>query len=156
MQPTLRLLLLFLLAFWLGTSVFFSFLAAPELFHLAELQVITRDQAGNVAAALLKQYFLTGAIVLAGTALLSALLAFGTGQPRFRKAATILLVALVIALFDGYVWGPKVHQIREERRAHPSLNLDKKFGKAHAFSFGLNFLVIVGTSLAFGMVVRQE
>src|ERR1041384_2510363 len=112
MQPTLKLVLLIVLGFWLGTSIFFSFVAAPELFALAKKQVITRDQAGDVARALLHKYFITGTIVLTLALALCVLLAFGTGRPRFTRCAIILLAALVIMLFDGFIWGPKVHEVR--------------------------------------------
>jgi hypothetical protein len=156
MQPTLKLVLLIVLGFWLGTSIFFSFVAAPELFALAKKQVITREQAGDVARALLQKYFITGTIVLTLALVLCALLAFGTGRPRFTRCAIILFTSLVITLFDGFVWGPKVHETREERRAHPSAKMDKKFGKMHAISFGLNVFVIVGTFASFVTIARQE
>ena len=62
----------------------------------------------------------------------------------------------VVTVFDGFAWAPKVREIRQQRRANPGPEMDKAFGKAHAVSFGLNFLMILGTATAFVIVVRQE
>lgn len=162
MQPTLKLILTLLLGGWLGASAFFSFIAAPALFQLPKAQVITKEQAGDIAAALLKEYFLYTVLVLALALILSGVLAAATARAQFTRCAIILVAALLIHLFDGYVWAPKVHAIREQRRANSSTEidkqkeLDKKFGQAHAISFGLNVLVMIGTAWAFVVVAKPE
>jgi hypothetical protein len=156
MQSILKLILTLLLGAWLGATVFFSFVAAPALFQLPRAQVITKEQAGDIAAALLKRYFICAVLVLILALILSSLLAVATARPPFTRCAVIVAIALLIHVFDGFVWAPKVHAIREQRRANPSAELDKQFGRAHGISFGLNFLMIVGTAWAFVVVARPE
>jgi hypothetical protein len=156
MQPTLKLILTLLLGLWLGASAYFTFVTATALFQLPKAEVITRDQAGDIAAALLRRYFISSAVMLTLALIVSGALAFTTGQPRFQKCAVVVLIALLITLFDGFAWAPKVREIRQQRRANPGPAMDKAFGKAHAVSFGLNFLMILGTATAFVIVARQE
>ena len=156
MQPTFKLFLVLLLGGWLGASVFFSFIAAPVIFQLSKSQVISKEQAGDLASAMLKRYFVCALVVFVAALVLSGLLAFGTAQPRFVRCAVIVSIALLLIAFDGFVWGPKVHTLREERRANPSAEMDRKFGRAHALSFGLNGLVIIANAVAFFAVARPE
>lgn len=156
MQPALKLILILLLGFWIGASVFLTFASAPVVFQLAKQQVITRDQAGDIAEHTLKKYFLWGTVVVGAALLLSLLLAFTTGRPRWYQSALVLLIVLILIIFTGFVWTPKVHKVRMERRSNPSVELDKRFGKMHGISMVLNLLAIVGTAGAFVIVAKTE
>lgn len=156
MQPTLKLLLILLLGLWMGASIYFSFIAAPTIFQLAKKQTISRDQAGDLAEAMLRKYFRWGMVVLLFSGVIAVLLAFATGRPRWTQCAIIVLATLLVTAFSGIVWAPKVHQLRMERRAHHSEELDKHFRKMHGISMLLNLIAIVGTTSAFIVVVRPE
>ncbi|MSR64528.1 MAG: DUF4149 domain-containing protein [Verrucomicrobiae bacterium] len=156
MQSTLRLILTLLLGFWLGASVFFSFVSAPTLFQLAKTGAITREQAGDIAVAMLNKYFISGLAILSLATIVSATLAFGASQPRYTRPAIILVIAVLISAFSTFVWTPQVHAVREQRRANPSAEMDRKFGIAHGVSSGMNLLVIIGTAWAFVIVARPE
>jgi Domain of unknown function (DUF4149) len=156
MHSTLKLLVVLLLGCWLGASVFFSFAAAPALFKQAKTEVITRDQAGDIAEVMLHKYFAWGLIIVTVALILSILLAFATARPRWTQCAIILLIVLVITGFSSFVWTPKVHQVRMERRANPSEQLDKRFGKLHGISQMLNLLSMIGIASAFVVAARTE
>lgn len=156
MQSTLKLILTLLIGFWLSASVFFSFVSAPALFQLAKKGTITREQAGDIAGAMLKRYFISGFLILLAAAVISGALAYGMSLPRYARSTIILAIAVLITAFSLFVWTPHVHKVREERRANPSSEMDKRFGIAHGVSSGLNLLVIIGTAWAFVIAARPD
>jgi len=156
MQSTIKLLVTLFLGCWLGASIWFSFVAATGLFHLAKAGVITREQAGDVAEALLDKYFVSALVSLALTTLLAGYLGLGSRMPRYTKCAAITLAALLITAFSFFVWTPRVHQAREERRLHPGPESEKRFRSSHHVSFGMNVLVIAGTAWAFVIATKPE
>jgi hypothetical protein len=156
MHHTFKLLLILLLGGWLGAQVFFSFVAAPALFQLAKQDVVTREQAGDVAEAFLKRYFLCGLVALVLATALGGNLAYAAPNPRFTRCAMITLLAALVTAYSAFLWTPKVHALREQRRAHPGLEVDKQFRTAHHVSFGMTVLVIAGTAVAFVLVAKPE
>jgi Ca2+/H+ antiporter len=156
MQRTLKMLLVLLLGGWLGASVFFTFVAAPALFRLGKQGAITAEQAGDVAGALLNLYFPSALIALALALLAGGYLALSGGASRFKTCALVTLVALLVTGFSYFVWSPKVHEAREQRRANRTAVTEKQFRVAHHVSFGMNLVMIAGTAWAFALAARPE
>jgi uncharacterized membrane protein len=144
----LRFVYLLSLVFWIGGIAFFSFIAAPSIFH-----VLPREEAGKVVAAIFPKYYWEGIICGALALLTSVVLGVRTRWSVLLIVRTILLgVMLVGVLYSVLILQPKVHAIRAQVTSFESLAptdpLRLEFGRLHGRSFAVNAAVLL-----LGMVV---
>jgi hypothetical protein len=140
------------LALWFGGSVVFSLVMTPVIFRTQP-----RETAARVVGAMMPVYFRYAILALA--AALAARLAAGSGftglQPSF--GTVILTAALAANLWQGFVLVPRMERIKstipsfEARDAHHPAR--REFGRLHAFSMTLNFLLMVAAAL---LISAQE
>lgn len=128
------------LVIWIGSIVFFSFIAAPAIF-----KTLPRETAGDVVGRIFPQYYKVGCVC--------SVLALGT-LPLIAPGATERMASLAlmtaVAFYAAFVMGPKVRRLKEELRKVVG-NMEQKkrrFSKLHGISMGLNMLV-----LAMGLVL---
>lgn len=136
-----RYLFILALVLWIGSIVFFSFLASPSIF-----KVLPREQAGEVVGAIFPKYHLLGYVACAVA--LGAL--FGLRQAGAAQAigGAMLLLALMggLQLTMGLVVGPMVAQARDAVKTAPqgpdTERLQKNFRALHGVSMVLNLTVL--------------
>ncbi|MGH7308944.1 MAG: DUF4149 domain-containing protein [Candidatus Rokuibacteriota bacterium] len=129
----LRAVVLMSIASWVGIMAFFSFVAAPRLFHTLE-----RREAGELVAALLPAYYQWG-ITLSGLAVGAlVVLAARRSRQRLRHLAGAALGAVMVI---GLVWalGMTLPAANRARRAGD----DAAFAASHRQAVRLNVLVLV-------------
>lgn len=118
---------------WLGSIVFFSFVAAPALF--AELG---SDRAGEAVNVVFPRYYLFGvamaAVVLAVWVV--GPLAFDTAEPPLAADAGVF-VGAAANLYARYVLVPKMEAAGADA-----------FAQYHKQSVGLNLLALAGVTVA--------
>jgi uncharacterized membrane protein len=139
----LRFVYLLSLVFWIGGIAFFSFLAAPSIFH-----VLPREEAGKVVAAIFPKYYWEGIICGALALLTSMILGVRTRWSVLLIVRTLLLgVMLLGVLYSVLILQPKVHTIRAQVTSFESLAptdpLRLEFGRLHGRSFAVNAAVLL-------------
>ncbi len=152
-----RIIYLFVLAIWMGTMVYFSFFATPEIFR-----AFPRDMAGRIVGALFPAYYKIGMLsgfVLFITSLYLSLLA----KTRIAWASTLLVtVMFILTLYGGLILHPEVkavkarmHQITAESPEYQIVH--SRFRKLHGRSMLINVIVLItgaGALLLFGVGPR--
>ena len=130
------------LAVWIGSIVFFSFIAAPTTF-----KALPRETAGDVVGKIFPQYYKLGC--------LCSILALGSLpliSPLKPGRMTCLILMAVGTFSAAFVIGPKVSALKKSLRKGGS-DLEKKkhrFSKLHGLSMGLNmFILAAGLVLLF-------
>ncbi len=131
MRTLLEFIYLAAIAIWLGSLVFFSFVAAPTLFR-----ALPPEMAGDGVAAIFPLYSRLG--VACGA--LAALSAIGLARQRQeagvgngRLAAVILALMIVLTIYGGEFIAP----VAAERRSamhEPGLSAEQEAGRQAAFS----------------------
>ena len=129
---------IFGLVCWIGSIIFFSFFAAPEIFKLLD-----REKAGELVGVIFPKYYLLGYICAA--LVLPALL---TSAGEFLKTKQILLFIMIIGwLYAGLFISPKARDLkakikfasaREEQKP-----LEVQFKKMHSLAVKLNGTVLL-------------
>lgn len=134
-------LYLLALVIWIGSLVFFSFIAAPSLF-----KALPPEFAGRAVGAIFPKYFPLG--YLCGfVALFAAIFsAARTGVwPLFKIA--ILLVMLTLAIWNGLMTHPRARAIKEEIQTETGKTdvtlLQREFTHTHRISVAQNILVLL-------------
>jgi hypothetical protein len=124
-------------AAWLGITAFFSFAVAPLVFTLVE-----RAAAGQVVAAVLPRYYVTGLGLCAIALVAYVAQAMSGRQGRLRPLVGVALCAAMIGML---AWASLVVMPRAEiaRRTRD----DTGFARAHRSSVTLNTATMV-TALA--------
>lgn len=121
------------LGVWLGSIVFFSFVAAPRVFA-----VLDRDRAGSVVNDVFPRYYAFG-LALGAVALLAAL-ARGV-LDAFDPPLGVLLAAVAVGIasnaYARWVLIPKMESAGEDA-----------FERYHARSVALNALTMVAVAVA--------
>lgn len=140
------------LALWLGGMVVFSLVMTPVIFRTQ-----SRETAARVVGAMMPVYFRYAIVAIA--AALVARLASGWGwsglQPSFWTA--ILAAALAANLWQAFLLVPRMERIQsripsfEARDAHHPAR--REFGRLHAFSLTLNFLLMAAAAI---LIAAQE
>ena len=129
---------LFVLTFWLGGMMFFSYIAAPAAF-----KVLPRETAGDFVGAVFPKYFAIG--IAASLILLFTLLYMGRNNLAALRAPVIIMA--VLSIFHGTVIGPKARAVKMEMKAAEQgpkkAELSKSFGRIHAVSAILNLVVVL-------------
>jgi len=128
------------LSVWVGSMIFFSFMAAPAIF-----KALPRETAGDVVARIFPQYYKLGC--------LCSVLALGS-LPLISSPDPGRLFCLggmtALSFYAALVMGPKVRRLKSAlRAAEGDIEAKKRqFSKLHGLSMGLNMLV-----LAMGLVL---
>ncbi|MEX2148114.1 MAG: DUF4149 domain-containing protein [Candidatus Rokuibacteriota bacterium] len=118
---------------WLGIMAFFSFGVAPLAFAMME-----RTAAGQVVAAVLPRYYITGLGLCAVALVAYAAQAVGGRGGRLRPLAGVVLCAAMMGML---AWAATVLTPRAEaaRRARD----DTAFARAHRASVTLNGMTML-------------
>jgi hypothetical protein len=134
------------LALWFGGTVAFTLFMTPVIFRTQP-----RETAARVVGVMMPVYFRHTIVAVA--AALAARLAAGRGlsgvQPLFGTA--ILALALAANLWQAFVLLPRMERVKsripsfEPGDAHHPAR--REFGRLHAFSMTLNFLLMAAAAI---------
>ena len=135
---------------WIGSVIFFSFVATPSIF-----KTFDRKMAGDIVGAIFPKYFMLteAAIFVALVTLVFTGLKIGVTSAM--KVGLVLLVsAFAVASVSGFYVGPKARAVKEQYRAATDetkiAELKKSFGKLHGVSMVLNiFNLLIGLTLVY-------
>jgi len=129
------------LTLWVGSMVFFSFIAAPAIF-----KALPRETAGDVVAKIFPKYYQLGCICSVLTLGTLALLPSAGGAWHMAQMTCLGLMTLV-TFYSGFVIGPKVRRFKAEVRASKEEpdheKKSKQFSRLHGISMALNMLVLL-------------
>ncbi|MCH8209396.1 MAG: DUF4149 domain-containing protein [Nitrospinae bacterium] len=136
MQTLLSFIHLLSLVVWIGSIVFFSFVAAPGIFKTLE-----REKAGELVGVIFPKYYFIG-YVCGALALVTLLV--GSGQVDLIKLVLLLLM-LACTLVAGLVIRPRARDLKARMKAEPENGefLQKKFKSLHSFSVQFNASVLL-------------
>ena len=136
-----KFLYLLSIVVWIGSIVFFSFLAAPSIF-----KVLPRETAGEVVGDIFPKYWMVG--YAASLLALSTLLidSMSTHTSPFAEIAILVAMSL-LGFYAGLVVGAKARDIKADiKKAEASDSevelLRRAFKRVHAVSAILNMLVL--------------
>jgi hypothetical protein len=136
-------------ALWLGSALFFTFVAGPAFFSDDMYRIVTKPYAGLVAQLVISRLFVLH-YVCGGIAVLHLVAEFiYLGRPIDRIIALLLVFLLSFSLLGG-LWlqprlralyavkiGPGFSQVQRDAAA-------KSFGPWHGVSQAANLLVLAG------------
>ena len=133
-------------ALWFGGMAVFSLVMTPLIF-----QTQPRETAARVVGAMMPVYFRYAAVMVA--AALAARFAAGWGLSGMQPSpGTIILVgALAANLWQAFVLVPRMERVKsgipsfDPADAHHPAR--REFGRLHAFSMTLNFLLMAAAAL---------
>lgn len=129
------------LAAWLGISAFFSFGVAPLAFNVME-----RSAAGQVVAAVLPRYYITGLGLSAVALLVYVAQAARARAGRVWPLAGIVLCAAMIAML---AWAAVV--VMPEAEAARRSRDNSAFARAHRSSVTLNGITMLAAVAALAL-----
>lgn len=143
MNVVLRFIYLLSIALWLGGMAFFSFLAAPSIFH-----ILPREEAGKVVSDIFPKYYWQG--LICGAIALMTSIALGT-RDRWNTlliVRTIIIGVMVLGiLYAVVILQPKVQAVKAQITFFESLAptdpLRLEFGRLHGRSFSVNAAVLL-------------
>ncbi|MGB6482188.1 MAG: DUF4149 domain-containing protein [Candidatus Acidiferrales bacterium] len=149
-----RFLKVFTLGTWVGSMIFFGFVAGV-LFRTLSSQ----DQAGNVVAVLILQLHLLG-IVAAAVYLLVALAAARSWR-GFVQPASILVELMLLATLFSQLWiMPTMQNLRTQMGSYmntaASSPLRQQFDHLHVISVRLEGCVLIAGIVALFLTVWQR
>ncbi len=133
-------------ALWLGGMAVFSLVMTPVIFRTQP-----RETAARVVGAMMPVYFRYASVAV-GSALVARFAAgkgFSDLQPAYETV--ILGAALAANLWQAFVLVPRMERIKsripsfEPQDAHHPAR--REFGRLHAFSMTLNFLLMFAAAL---------
>ncbi|MBI4377751.1 MAG: DUF4149 domain-containing protein [Nitrospinae bacterium] len=136
------------LVVWIGSIVFFSFIAAPGIF-----KVLPRETAGEVVGEIFPKYWLIGYICsIAALLTLAYMAAYEKMIPVIKISLLVLMT--IITFFSGLAVGSKARSIKAEIKAveEPAKkeSLRMEFKSLHLKSVILNIaLLILGAIFLF-------
>ena len=139
MVTLIHFLHLLSLVVWMGSIIFFSFIAAPAIFRLLD-----RQKAGEVVGAIFPKYYGIGyicSILAAATLMLSP---DGMEGPRL----IFLTVMAACTFYAGLIINPQARDLKQQMREQPENReaLETQFQSLHGWSVRLN-----GAVLMFGL-----
>ena len=134
------------LALWFGGMAVFTLVMTPVIFRTQP-----REIAARVVGAMMPVYFRCSLVAVAVA--LAARLAAGWGSPGLQPSlgTVILGAALAANAWQGFVLVPRMERVKsripsfEPRDAHHPAR--REFGRLHAFSMTLNFLLMAAAAL---------
>jgi hypothetical protein len=136
-------------ALWLGSTLFFSFIAGPAFFSEDMLQLLGRPHAGAAAQVVLGRYFMLQevcALVAVAHLITEALY---LGRPLYRRTLALLVAVLVLVCVGNYGFRPKLHALhlamyRPGTPVEVQQMAGRSFGLWHGISQTFNLLVVAG------------
>jgi uncharacterized membrane protein len=139
----LRFIYLLAIALWIGGMAFFSFLAAPSIFH-----VLPREEAGKVVADIFPKYYWQG--IICGAVALAASVVLGV-RDRWNMplvVRTVMIgVMLIGVLYSVIILQPQIQAVKGQITSFESLAptdpLRLEFGRLHGRSFSVNAAVLL-------------
>jgi uncharacterized membrane protein len=137
------------MAIWIGSMVFFSFIAAPAIF-----KTFDRKTAGEIVGAIFPKYFLLEEVAVALALVTLGLLGSKIGFTGGVKAALAILAVMGgLVFYSGMVNGPQARSVKAEIYGGTASEerlgeLKEAFKKLHGVSMGVNM-----TTLLLGLVV---
>jgi hypothetical protein len=139
----LRFIYLLSIALWIGGMAFFSFMAAPSIFH-----VLAREEAGRVVADIFPKYYWQGIICGVIALLTSVVLGVRERWNMLLIVRTIMIVAMLIGvLYSVAILQPKIQTVKAQVTSFESLAptdpLRLEFGRLHGRSFSVNAAVLL-------------
>ncbi len=139
-------------ALWFGGMAVFSLVMTPVLFRTQP-----RQTAARVVGAMMPVYFRYAAVVV-GAALAARFAAgWGFAGPQPSLGTVILGAALAANLWQAFVLVPRIERVKsripsfEPGDAHHPAR--REFGRLHAFSMTLDFLLMAAAAL---LIAAQE
>ncbi|MBI5234839.1 MAG: DUF4149 domain-containing protein [Deltaproteobacteria bacterium] len=144
----IKFLHLLSLSIWVGSMVFFSFLAAPAIF-----KKLPRETAGDVVGEIFPKYWLLGYTACV-TAVLTLVIMSVEGGSIPTARMTVIAAMTLIVFCNGLVVATKARRIKAEIRVAGQQDekdgLKARFKRLHAVSAVLNMAsLILGTALIF-------
>jgi uncharacterized membrane protein len=139
----LRFIYLLSITLWIGGMAFFSFLAAPSIFH-----VLGREDAGKVVADIFPKYYWQGIICGAIALLTSVVLGMRERWNTLLIARTLMIGLMLIGvLYAVGILQPKIQAVKAQVTSFDSLSptdpLRLEFGRLHGRSFSVNAAVLL-------------
>ena len=136
MQTLINYIYLLSLVSWLGSVIFFSFVAAPGIF-----KTLDREKAGEVVGVIFPRYYFIGYVC--GVLALVTLLA-GTNEIPVLQLG-LLLGMIACTFFAGMVIGPRARNLKARIKAEPDNSdaLRRTFKSLHGWSVRLNAAVLL-------------
>ncbi len=152
MVSVLHFIHLLSIVIWIGSIIFFSFIAAPAIFKM-----LPRETAGDLVAKIFPQYYKLGCLcaVVALATLLS--LSEGAGSDTGRLVALGLMTLLTF--FSAFRVGPKVRLLKADLRAAEGAAREEKqkqFSRLHGFSMILNMIVLLVGLIFLGLTALKH
>jgi uncharacterized membrane protein len=137
----IRFIHLISLVVWVGSIIFFSFLAAPSIF-----KSLPRETAGDVIGVIFPKYWMVGYIC--SIVLLVTLLAIAVDAKLLPTMKIgILVVMTALTFYSGLAVGGKARTIKAEIRAVEAAEqkepLMKRFKVLHRRSMILNVVILL-------------
>ena len=156
MSVLLRVVHLLAVGLWVGSVVFFSFVAAPGLFG-----ALPRDMAGRAVSAIFPRYYAFGG-ACGLVAILSGVL-IGARQAswgRLLLIETVLLVVMTgLVAYSGWVVLPRAAQARAllpgPQGSPGSAEAEARFASLHRLSVLLNGSVLLLGLVAFALAAAR-
>lgn len=138
---------------WIGSIIFFSFIAAPTIF-----KTLPRETAGDVVGVIFPQYYKLGCICGA-LALASLFFLAGASSPDNWRLLTLGLMTL-LTFFSAFRIGPKVRKLKADFRAlEEGAEREEKqqqFSRLHGFSMILNMIVLLAGLVFLGLTALKQ
>jgi uncharacterized membrane protein len=139
----LRFIYLLSIALWIGGMAFFSFLAAPSIFH-----ILPREEAGKVVADIFPKYYWQGIICGAIALATSVVLGMRERWNILLIARTITIVVMLVGvLYSVAILQPKIQAVKAQVTSFESLSptdpIRLEFGRLHGRSFSVNAAVLL-------------
>lgn len=139
----LRFIYLLSITLWIGGMAFFSFLAAPSIFH-----ILPREDAGKVVADIFPKYYWQGIICGAIALATSVVLGMRERWNILLIARTITIVVMLVGvLYSVAILQPKIQAVKAQVTSFESLSptdpLRLEFGRLHGRSFSVNAAVLL-------------
>ncbi len=138
---------------WIGSIIFFSFIAAPAIFKM-----LPRETAGDVVAKIFPQYYKLGCFC--GIVALLTLWSFSTGSMHDIWRLSTLGLMTLLSLFSAIRVGPKVRQLKADLRAAAEgpdrEEQQQRFSRLHGFSMILNMIVLLVGLIFLGITALKH
>jgi len=140
MIAVLHFIHLLSIVIWIGSIIFFSFIAAPAIF-----KALPRETAGDVVGKIFPQYYKIGC--LCGVLALATLLSISDASPPDNWRLVTLGLMTLLTFFSAFRVGPKVRRLKADLRAmEEGADREEKqqqFSRLHGFSMILNMIVLL-------------
>lgn len=144
-----RYVYVLLLAIWLGSVIFLSFVLAPTAFSVLP----TRELAGRLVGATLKRFYTLSYVVLTLMLICGIVLSKARANPlrHFLSTNVLIILVLLVTVCTATLVSKKMEDLRTQMGSidsvPPNDPLRIEFNRLHKVS-----VLLTGTSLLFGLV----